>query len=482
MSVFKGIRTKNGAFVTYNDAPLDLRLDIKNYSPMGFEWGYNGSGARQLALAMLSKLTNDKSVLENYEEFSKEFIETIKENEWNLDDVLIIEWIKKNNIICTKPLLTPRFKIHNNFIFLDNQKLGEHLSFSNEYNIEFEKVITAYCNFSEISSLKMNELPNDIVFEFTDPRGNNDTESEISENFTLHSIKKDDKLLIVEIWYKLNISEFQGELNPLYLMDKFEEKLSALDNCKIDPRRDIDDGYLFSEFTLYFKDSANSLDSIINNSINEILNYHTNIFSSAKENYFEAIFDFPEEYQSILKPYMLYFEEFLNDLCIETDVNVRKEGLDTILSVEPKNKDEALEKIANALRMYISAPILATNVSLEEKLEMQTALQKLYATCSHLESQLILKSLTLNEQSKQLQVQDKVIDETKRMLIELGVDSKSINENNTILLNSLKEIRFDKKILNQDTFWKSIKTSIKVPLLFKATFEIERSQLKEKSE
>lgn len=471
MSVFKGIRTKNGAFVTYNDAPLDLRLDLKNYSPMGFEWGYNGSGARQLALAMLSKLINDKSVLENYEEFSKKFIETIQENEWNLDDVLIIEWIKKNNIICTKPLLTPRFKIHNNFIFLDNQKLGEHLNFSNEYNIEFEKVTTAYCNFSEISSLKMNELPNDIVFEFTDPIGNNDTESEISENFTLHSIKKDDKLLIVEIWYKLNIEKFQGELNPLYLFDKFEKKLSEFYNCKIDPRRDIDDGYLFSEFTLYFKDGVNSLDSIINYSINEILNYHTNIFSSAKENYFEAIFDFPEEYQSILKPYMLYFEEFLNDLCIESDVSIRKEGLDTILSVEPKNKDEALEKIADALKMYITAPILASDVTIDEKLQMQTALQKLHAQCTHLESQLLLKTATLNEQTK-------IFDETKRVLIEAGIAPKEITANNTMLIDSLKEVRLNQEKIEQKTFLNSFKVSFKVPMLFKTSIEINREQLK----
>lgn len=32
---------------------LDLRLDIYNHSPTGFEWGYGGSGPAQLALAIL---------------------------------------------------------------------------------------------------------------------------------------------------------------------------------------------------------------------------------------------------------------------------------------------------------------------------------------------------------------------------------------------------------------------------------------------
>jgi hypothetical protein len=34
--------------------PLELRLDLFNHSPTGFEWGYGGSGPAQLALAILA--------------------------------------------------------------------------------------------------------------------------------------------------------------------------------------------------------------------------------------------------------------------------------------------------------------------------------------------------------------------------------------------------------------------------------------------
>lgn len=33
---------------------LNLRLDLWNHSPTGFEWGYGGSGPAQLALALLA--------------------------------------------------------------------------------------------------------------------------------------------------------------------------------------------------------------------------------------------------------------------------------------------------------------------------------------------------------------------------------------------------------------------------------------------
>src|SRR5258708_6180172 len=34
--------------------PLRLRLDIRNHSPTGLEWGYGGSGPAQLALALVA--------------------------------------------------------------------------------------------------------------------------------------------------------------------------------------------------------------------------------------------------------------------------------------------------------------------------------------------------------------------------------------------------------------------------------------------
>jgi hypothetical protein len=38
---------------------LPLRLDLRNASPTGFEWGYGGSGPAQLALAILADATGD---------------------------------------------------------------------------------------------------------------------------------------------------------------------------------------------------------------------------------------------------------------------------------------------------------------------------------------------------------------------------------------------------------------------------------------
>ena len=39
--------------------PLPLRLDLFNHSPIGFSWGYGGSGPAQLALALLADALGD---------------------------------------------------------------------------------------------------------------------------------------------------------------------------------------------------------------------------------------------------------------------------------------------------------------------------------------------------------------------------------------------------------------------------------------
>ena len=53
MKVYEGGRGLSGAQVMVDGEPLDPRFDIRRFSPMGFEWTYEGDGPRQLALALL---------------------------------------------------------------------------------------------------------------------------------------------------------------------------------------------------------------------------------------------------------------------------------------------------------------------------------------------------------------------------------------------------------------------------------------------
>lgn len=65
--------------------PLPPRLDIRNHSHDGFEWGYEGSGPAQLALAILAHhLHSDVRAATLYQEFKREVIARLHADTWTL--------------------------------------------------------------------------------------------------------------------------------------------------------------------------------------------------------------------------------------------------------------------------------------------------------------------------------------------------------------------------------------------------------------
>ena len=85
MSRYEGSRTKAGAIVTVDGELLDLRLDLHNHSPTGFDWGYSGSGPAQLALAILANhLGDDRHALNLYQRFKWSVIAELPHKRWTL--------------------------------------------------------------------------------------------------------------------------------------------------------------------------------------------------------------------------------------------------------------------------------------------------------------------------------------------------------------------------------------------------------------
>ena len=71
---------------------LKLHLDIAEYSPTGFEWGYRGSGPAQLSLAILYDYFGDaERALENCHAFKEDIISRLP-REFNLSGEQIERW------------------------------------------------------------------------------------------------------------------------------------------------------------------------------------------------------------------------------------------------------------------------------------------------------------------------------------------------------------------------------------------------------
>lgn len=90
MKAYRGTRKEDGcvAFVIEDGEAKELppRTDLMNHSPDGFEWGYEGSGPAQLALAILAYEFGDEEALEWYQTFKRKVIANIGKdvNSWEV--------------------------------------------------------------------------------------------------------------------------------------------------------------------------------------------------------------------------------------------------------------------------------------------------------------------------------------------------------------------------------------------------------------
>ena len=90
LPTYRGLRTPDGrcnvvaSGVSGREHPLPLRFDLRNHSPSGFEWGYNGSGPAQLALALLADACEDPATaLRHCQEFKRDIVAGFGET-WTL--------------------------------------------------------------------------------------------------------------------------------------------------------------------------------------------------------------------------------------------------------------------------------------------------------------------------------------------------------------------------------------------------------------
>jgi hypothetical protein len=88
MKLYLACRGEWGPMVMTRDGdddpePLPSRRDLQNHSPAGFEWGYEGSGPAQLALAILADCTKDDAyALEKHQQFKRWVVANLPAEGW----------------------------------------------------------------------------------------------------------------------------------------------------------------------------------------------------------------------------------------------------------------------------------------------------------------------------------------------------------------------------------------------------------------
>ena len=99
MQIYEGQSTGETVTVRVDRQPLDARLDLRDFHASGYEWGYEGSGPSQLALAILADHADAQTALGNYRKFVQIFVAEIEDDSWRLSSEEIDQRISQTTIV-----------------------------------------------------------------------------------------------------------------------------------------------------------------------------------------------------------------------------------------------------------------------------------------------------------------------------------------------------------------------------------------------
>ncbi len=202
---------------------------------------------------------------------------------------------------------------------------------------------------------------------------------------------------IPSIEFSLQFEEWE-DWNKPWSMSSFAKEFEATinklsDTCFEYYQEDPDSMLNGFGLTYYPTNSDLKIKSEVENILNvveeAIVETNKNLLNSLNKEAVLTYFQFPEETKTACKQYLVYFAQFIADLGIDVDTELKEELNHTLFKVTPINKEESLDKIREALNIYLNAP---NDKGFHDKVASQSdiAIRQWEANIFHLKSQLSL--------------------------------------------------------------------------------------------
>jgi hypothetical protein len=95
MKTYEGKRTIDGLVVTVDGKPLPEHYEVRQFTKRGFEWTYDGTSPRQLALAILFDHLGDKDrAIALSEPYMKDIVANL-DNDWKLTGADVDAYVRR---------------------------------------------------------------------------------------------------------------------------------------------------------------------------------------------------------------------------------------------------------------------------------------------------------------------------------------------------------------------------------------------------
>ncbi|MDQ3181662.1 MAG: hypothetical protein M3Q33_14225 [Acidobacteriota bacterium] len=246
------------------------------------------------------------------------------------------------------------------------------------------------------------------------------------------------------------ICEKERERDVLAIFDK---PLADFDTESSTSVEDINNEYELNEtiiISFTFLDNGEKIRNIIKKYQKTFFELHEKAVGFLAEENIEntliSYFAFPEQIKTFCKQYLLYFATFLRDLGISADSNLKEEAGKVLFSVTPTDDIEALDKIREALAVYLnlpSSPIVYDEsfaaMRLHQQIDNLQHSQRMAVRELQFNEKLLIaqsdaiyeKNLTISQQQSVIEQQNKIIEK---------ISSKSIMMDSVENKEELEEI------------------------------------------
>jgi|ERR1039458_1108574 hypothetical protein len=121
------------------------------------------------------------------------------------------------------------------------------------------------------------------------------------------------------------------------------------------------------------------------------------LVATARKNSVTTFFSFPPAVRTACEQYLLYFVQFLEDLGIKADAEIKEDARRVLFSVTPTDEKVALEQVRQALETYLKLPDMPDFGATASQYP-NLAVQQLQGNILHLQSQLTLARASLQVQ------------------------------------------------------------------------------------
>ena len=176
---------------------------------------------------------------------------------------------------------------------------------------------------------------------------------------------------------------------------------------------DEERGFEGDELVLQMKVQTTNLESTIEaeifahgNNIQRIYDQANAFLTSTLDKQSLAVFfDFPESISVACEQYLWYFGRFLQDLGVRAETALTHEAGQVLFTVTPTDQKEALDKIKDALNLYLELPSSPISDTANESI----AVQRLESTVLRLRSDLKLAAAELKAKDATIKAQNLTI-------------------------------------------------------------------------